>query len=74
MFIPEKALLPHETCLVTVKAIIAGLFQFPEGTKPVSAMYAISLTKPLREPVKMEMQHCVPVAGSNWRELKTASS
>ena len=59
MFFPENALLPHETYLVTVKAIIAGPFQFPEGTELVSAVYAISLTKPLHEPVKMEMQHCV---------------
>ena len=44
---------------MTVKAIDAGLFQFPEGTEPVSAVYAISLTKPLREPVKLEMQHCM---------------
>lgn len=59
MFIPENALLPRETCLVTIKAIDAGLFQYPEGAKSVSAVYAISLTKPLRAPAKLEMQHCV---------------
>ena len=59
IFVPENSLLPLETCLVTVQAISAGHFQFPEGTELVSAVYAISLTKPLREPAKIEMQHCI---------------
>ena len=59
MFIPGNALLPSETCLVSVKAIVSGDFQFPEGTEPVSAIYAISLSKPFRKPVKLELQHCV---------------
>ena len=59
MFIPENALSPYETCHVTVKAIDADLFHFPEGTEPVSAVYAISLTKPLHEPAKLEMEHCM---------------
>ena len=59
MYIPKDALSPNETCFVTVKAVVGGLFQFPEGTKPVSAVYAISLSKQLRKPARMEMQHCV---------------
>ena len=64
MFIPESALLPNEACLVTVKAIDAGLFEYPEGTEPVSAVYAITLTKPLRAPAKLEMQHCVKLGSA----------
>ena len=56
--------MPHETCIVTVKAINGGLFQFPVDTEPVSAVYAISLTKPLREPAKLEMQHCMKLGGA----------
>ena len=37
MHIPQDALLPNETCFVFVKAIVAGLFQFPKGTEQVSA-------------------------------------
>ena len=59
MFIPRNALLPSETCHVSVKAIISGDFHFPEGTEPVSAIYAISLSKQFRKPVKLELQHCV---------------
>ena len=64
MFIPENALLPNETCLVTVKAIDAGLFEYPKGIEPVSAVYAITLTKPLRAPAKLEMQHCVKLGST----------
>ena len=59
IFILEDALLPYETCHVSVKAIVSGCFQFPEGTEPVSAVYAISLSRQLRKPARMEMQHCV---------------
>ena len=59
MHIPQDALLPNETCLVTVKAIVGGLFQFPEGAVPVSAVYAISLSRQLHEPAKIDIQHCV---------------
>ena len=59
IFFPEDALLPHETCLVSVKAIVGGRFRFPEDTEPVSAVYAISLSKQLCKPARIEMQHCV---------------
>ena len=59
IFIPEDALLPHETCRVFVKAIVGGRFQFPEGTEPVSAVYGISFSRQLHKPARMEMQHCV---------------
>ena len=59
MYIPHGALLPNETCFVTVKAIVGGLFRFPEGTEPVSAIYAISLSRQLHKPAKISMQHCV---------------
>ena len=59
MYIPQDALLHNETCFVTVKAIVGDLFQFPEGTEPVSAIYAISLSRQLHKPARLEMQHCV---------------
>ena len=59
IFIPEDALLPYETCHVSVSAIVGGHFQFPEGTEPVSAVYGISLSRQLCKPARVEMQHCV---------------
>ena len=64
MHIPQDALLPNETCLVSVKAIVAGLFQFPEGTERVSAVYAISSSLPFNKPVMTELQHCVQLDNS----------
>ena len=59
MYIPRNALLAYERCIVFVKAIIAGDFLFPEGTEPVSAVYAIFLSREFRKPVRLELQHCV---------------
>ena len=64
MYIPQDALLPNETCLVFVKAIVAGLFQFPEGTERVSAVYAISSTQQFHKSVTTELQHCVQLDSS----------
>ena len=64
MHIPQDALLPNETCFVVVKAIVAGLFQFPEGTERVSAVYAISSTQQFHKAVTTELQHCVQLDNS----------
>ena len=49
-------------CNVAIKAIVAGQFEFPEGTDLVSAVYAISVSKKLTQPVILEMQHCVAIS------------
>ena len=59
ILIPEDGLIPYKTCIVTVKAIIPGLFQYPEGTEPVSAIYDISLSRPLIKPATLQLEHCV---------------
>ena len=64
IFISEDALLPYETCLVSVKAIVGGHFRFPEGAEPVSAIYGISLSRQIRKPARIEMQHCVKLENS----------
>ena len=48
-----------ETCEVAVKALIGGMFQFPQDTQLVSATYAISFADELLQPVTLEIQHCV---------------
>lgn len=49
-------------CDIAIKAIIAGQFDFPEGTELVSAVYAISTSRRLVKPVSLEIQHCVAIA------------
>ena len=34
-----------EPCDIAIKAIVAGQFEFPEGTDLISAVYAISVSK-----------------------------
>ena len=48
-----------ETCEVAVKALVGGMFQFPQDTQLVSATYAISFANELLQPVTLEIQHCV---------------
>ena len=63
--IPQGAVLPSDTVQVTITALVGGDFIFPEDTELVSAVYAISLSKPFLEPVKLEIQHCVSIETSS---------
>ncbi|XP_019859373.1 PREDICTED: uncharacterized protein LOC109587584, partial [Amphimedon queenslandica] len=40
-----------------------GQFQFPPNTVLVSAVYAVSLSKPLLKRLKLEIQHCIDLTG-----------
>ena len=59
--VPHGSLKASETCDVAVKAIASGCFKFPENTDIVSAVYAISLSTPLSQPITIEMEHCVDI-------------
>ena len=48
-------------CDIAIKAIVAGQFEFPEGTDLVSAVYATSVSKKFTQPVILEIQHCVSI-------------
>lgn len=56
--IPQGTLSDDDTCEVAITALVGGGFHFPEHTELVSAIYAISLSKPLLESVDLEIQHC----------------
>ena len=56
--VSQDTLSPTETCEVALSALVGGQFQFPEGTEPISAVYAISVSNPLLQPIKLEIQHC----------------
>ena len=61
--IEEDSLLSSETIEVATTALVGGEFKFPKNTVLVSAVYAISISKPLLKPLKLEMQHCVDLRG-----------
>ena len=60
-----------------ITALVGGEFILPEDTELVSAVYAISVSKPLLTPVQLEIQHCVSTdkpADSNYLSFTTAPS
>ena len=57
--VPQDTLSPTETCEIELTALVGGRFQLPDQTELVSAVYRISLSKPLLKPVKLEIQHCL---------------
>ena len=56
---PNGIILPSETCEVAITALAGGEFEFPKGSELVSAIYAITISKPLLKPLTIEIQHCV---------------
>ena len=61
--VQEDSLLSSETVEAAVVALVGGQFQFPPNTVLVSAVYAVSLSKPLLKRLKLEIQHCVALTG-----------
>ena len=57
--ISEGSLAPSEIAMISVVALAGGPFIFPENTVLVSAVYAISVSRQLLKPFKLELQHCV---------------
>ncbi|XP_019857956.1 PREDICTED: uncharacterized protein LOC100637226 [Amphimedon queenslandica] len=61
--VQEGSLLSSETVEAAVVALVGGQFEFPPNTVLVSAVYAVSLSKPLLKQLKLEIQHCVDLTG-----------
>ena len=57
--VSKGTLSSSETAEVAVVALVGGQFVFPVNTKLVSAVYAVSISKPLLQPLRLEIQHCV---------------
>ena len=53
-----------ENAELTALALVGGQFVFPKNTQLVSAVYGISISKPLLKPLRLEMQHCVHIQSS----------
>ena len=62
-----------ETAEVAVVALVGGQFVFPKKTVLVSAVYAVSVSRPLLKALRLEMQHCVDLSrGVKTKYLKFA--
>ena len=59
--VPHGTIPPGETCEVSIAAIVGGEFECPSGTMLVSAVYAVSVSKALIQPVQLSIQHCVSI-------------
>ena len=44
---------------MAITALAGGEFEFPEDSELVSAVYGISISKPLLKPLTVSIQHCV---------------
>uniref|UniRef100_A0A1X7TQR4 Uncharacterized protein n=1 Tax=Amphimedon queenslandica TaxID=400682 RepID=A0A1X7TQR4_AMPQE len=61
--VQEDTLLPTNTVEVAVVALVGGEFVFPKNTVLVSAVYAVSVSKPLLKPLRLEIEHCIDLRG-----------
>ena len=57
--VPRGTIPAGEICEISIAAIVGGKFEFPSGTSLVSAVYAISVSRTLLQPVQLSIQHCV---------------
>ena len=65
IIVPQDTLSPNDTSNVVLTALVGGKFKFPEDVELISAVYDISVSKPLLKPVKLEMQHCADLVTEN---------
>ena len=61
--VEEDSLSSSETVEVATAALVGGEFKFPKNTVLVSAVYAITVSKRLLKPLRLEIQHCVDLTG-----------
>ena len=59
--VSEGSLSSEETAEAAVVALVGGDFKFPDNTVLISAVYAISVSRRLLKPLRLEMQHCVSI-------------
>ncbi|XP_019859737.1 PREDICTED: uncharacterized protein LOC109587966 [Amphimedon queenslandica] len=61
--VQEDTLSPTDTVEVAVVTLVGGEFVFPKNTVLVSAVYAVSVSKPLLKPLRLEIEHCIDLRG-----------
>ena len=58
-------------CSAHVKIVSSERFIFPRGYEPVSAIYEVSFSETLLNPVVVKMQHCVCINDNNMAQNLT---
>ena len=61
--VEEDSLSSSERVEIATAALVGGEFNFPENTVLVSAVYAVTVSKPLLKALRLEIQHCVDLTG-----------
>ena len=61
--VQEDTLSPSDTVEVAVVTLVGGQFVFPKDAVLVSAVYAVSVSKPLLKPLRLEIEHCIDLRG-----------
>ena len=61
--IKEDSLSSSETVEVATAALVGGEFKFPKNTVLISVVYAVTVSKHLLKPLRLEIQHCVDLTG-----------
>ena len=56
--VPQDALSSTESSEISITALVGGCYDLPDGTELISALYTITVSMPLKQPVKLEIQHC----------------
>ena len=57
----QNTIYSTDRCEVAINVLVGGHFKFPKETMLASALYIVSVTKPLLKPLTLEIQHCVNI-------------
>ena len=77
LYIPQGSLpAGHTHCCIKLKVAVSGQFQFPDDSRPVSAVYWLSsdLDKDFSQPLTLEIQHCASRNAVGELEVVTANT
>lgn len=66
----------HTHCCIKVRVVTSGHFQFPENSRPVSAIYWLisELKEPFSQPLTLEIQHCARRNAVNTLDVVRATT
>ena len=77
LYIPQGSLpAGHTHCCIKIRAAVSGQFQFPKGSRPVSAVYWLSsdLEGEFSQSLTLEIQHCARRSAVHELEVATAAT
>ena len=69
--VPESSLCSTDTYEVAVWVLVGGQLQLSQCTNLISAVDGISISKPLLQPVILEIQHCTELVTQEGEDFHT---